>query len=158
MQRWLPPFEWLPPRRLSLLEKEPTVPDPTPPRPAPAHPWKKTARTVLAGIAVAAVVVPIVVDELDVDPSSKAYAFLAGAIALLGLVTRILALPVVDRLLGHIGLGHDDVEASQVLALVAPEENGPRIVAGERAALPTGTSLPSSTTVAQLVPPDALGR
>lgn len=127
------------------------MPDPTPPTPAPAHPWRKTARTVLAGLATAAITIPVIVDELGLDLESETWAWLAGVLVVLGLITRLLALPSVNKVLGMIGLGHDDVEAGQVLALVIPEAESPdRIVAGAKAVQPTGTPLPASTTIEQL--------
>lgn len=156
MQRWLPPFEWLPPRRLTLLAdpKETPVPDPTPPTPAPAHPWKKTARTALAGVITAAVIVPLAVEAAGIDVTAQGWRWLGGTLAVLAAVTRILAVPQVNVLLGRLGLGHDDVESDQVLALVVPESDAPaRIVAGEKALQPTGSPLPATTTVEQLVGP-----
>lgn len=139
------------PHRYVLFLEEDPMPDPTAPTPAPAHPWKKTARTALAGVITAAVLLPLAIEAADIDVTAEGWRWLAGVLAVLAAITRILALPAINTALTRIGLGHDDVEAGQVLALVVPEADGPaRIVAGEKAALPTGTSLPASTTVEQL--------
>lgn len=136
-----------------FLEKETTVPDPT--RLAPAHPWKKTARTVIAGLLTAAVILPLAIDQAGIDLESEAWGWLAGTLAVLAAFTRIMALPQVQLVLSKLRLDHGDVEADQVLALVVPEADfrPARIVAGEKAALPTGSSLPASTTVEQLTGP-----
>lgn len=139
------------PRRYALFLEEDAVPDPTPPTPAPAHPWLKTARTVIAGIITAGVLLPIIVAEAGIDLQSQTWAWLAAVLAVLGAVTRILALPSVNQVLTRVGLGHDDVEAGQVVALMIPEAEHPaRVVAGDASPIPTGTSLPASTTVGQL--------
>lgn len=131
------------------------MPDPTSPAPAPAHPWKKTARTIIAGALTVAVLLPPIVRESGLDLDSTTWAWVAGVLTALGVFTRLMALPAVQRLLALVGLDHGDVEASQVLAMVVPEaESSPaRIVAGEASPIVTGSPLPQSVTVAQLAGP-----
>lgn len=128
------------------------MPDPTPPTSAPAHPWRKTARTVVAGLLTAAVLLPPLVAESGLDLNSETWGWLAGVLAALGVFTRLMALPAAQKLLALAGLDHGDVESGQVLAMVVPEEESPSsAVAGDASPIVTGTVLSNSTTVADLV-------
>lgn len=84
-----------------------------------AHPWRATARTILATalavILTAATIVPgilpIVIEELAKQgltlPDAVGRAtqlVVAICLALTGIITRVMAVPGVDRLLGYIGL------------------------------------------------------
>lgn len=63
------------------------------------HPWRATVRTILAVVAGLALLVPAVLDAVsDGDPSSLG-AWTAGALAVSGAVTRVLALPAVEEFL-----------------------------------------------------------
>lgn len=117
---------------------------------SPAHPWKKTARTVLGGIITAAILLPLAIEAAGIDVTAEGWRWLAGVLAVLAAVTRVLALPQVNALLERIGLGHDDVEAGQVVALQVKDGPGKHVVAGEASVLPTGTPLEVGTTVGEL--------
>ncbi len=56
------------------------------------HPWRATARTVFAAIVGALLLVPIVVAELGV----AGVPWVATAVAIVGTVTRVLAIPAVN--------------------------------------------------------------
>lgn len=71
-----------------------------------AHPVRASLRTVLAVVAAVASITPYVVQILDEGLSGWGAAGIGGqAIIVAGIVTRIMALPGVDRALEHIGLG-----------------------------------------------------
>jgi hypothetical protein len=54
-----------------------------------AHPWRATVRTVLAAVVGLALLAPTVAHELGVE----SIPWVAGALALIAAVTRVLALP-----------------------------------------------------------------
>lgn len=56
------------------------------------HPWRATARTVLAALVGAAIILPEVVEVAGIGHIG----WVAGAVAAAGAVTRVLALPSVD--------------------------------------------------------------
>lgn len=58
-----------------------------------AHPWRATLRTVAAGAVGLLPVVPVVADELGI----ASVPVVAGALAAIGVVTRVLATPVVEE-------------------------------------------------------------
>lgn len=69
------------------------------------HPWRAAARTGLAVLVGAASTTPFVVQILDEQLSGWEAAGIGGqTIAVAGIITRIMALPAVDRALEHIGL------------------------------------------------------
>lgn len=145
-RRWDP--TWLPPHRLDLfLEKETPM---TLPAPAPAHPWIKTARTIVAGVTTAAVLLPLAINAADIDVTAEGWGWLVGVLAVLGAVTRVMAVPAINTALQKLlGLGSQDVEAGKVVALVSPAH---LTVAGEAAAAPTGAILSPAATVRDLRP------
>lgn len=56
------------------------------------HPWRATARTVFAAVVTALPIVPVVVHELGVE----SVPWVAGALVVIGGVTRVLAMPGVN--------------------------------------------------------------
>lgn len=70
-----------------------------------AHPWRAVARTALAIVVGVAVAVPGVVEAITQHDPAQATGWLGGAVAVAGAVTRVMALPAVDRLLAYLGLG-----------------------------------------------------
>jgi hypothetical protein len=65
------------------------------PIPAPTqtqHPWRATIRTVVAGILALIPIAPVLVDYLGVG----AVPWVAGTLAVLATVTRVLAIPAVN--------------------------------------------------------------
>jgi hypothetical protein len=121
------------------------MPDPTAP---PAHPWIKTARTVVAGLLTAAVLIPVAVNAAGIDVTAEGWGWLAGILGVLAAFTRIMAVPAINAALQKVlGLGSKDVEAGQVVALQGPAQT---VVAGEASTLPTGEPLQAGTTVAEL--------
>lgn len=123
------------------------MPDPTA---TPAHPWKKTARTALGGVITAAILLPLAIEAAGIDVTAEGWRWLGGVLVVLAAVTRVLALPQVNVMLERIGLGHDDVEAGQVVALQVQDGRAQTVVAGDASILPTGTPLDVSTTVGEL--------
>lgn len=67
----------------------------------------RTARTILAGIATAAILVPELVRELSAAGIDLVVIWprLAIALAVLGAITRVMATPAGDAVLDKIGLG-----------------------------------------------------
>ena len=67
---------------------------------------KRTVRTVLQGILTAAVLVPLAVAQagLSVDQ----WPWVAGALATLGVVARIMQTPAAQAILSAVGLALDD--------------------------------------------------
>jgi hypothetical protein len=77
--------------------EKPTSPpdDPPPPPPVPTqirHPWRATARTIVAAVVGALALVPIIATTAKLDTIP----LVAGAVAVTGAVTRVLAIPAVD--------------------------------------------------------------
>lgn len=80
------------------------------------HPWRATLRTIVAYLAIAGpallVIIPIIQDELGPYLPDGWSVGLTGAAAvlaaLIGMVTRIMAIPGVQKLLDMIGLGTGD--------------------------------------------------
>jgi hypothetical protein len=58
-------------------------------------PWKATARTIFAGVIAFAAIAPAVAETLGVENLG----WVAGALVILGSVTRVLALPGVEAFL-----------------------------------------------------------
>lgn len=56
------------------------------------HPWRATARTVAAATVTALPLVPVVVHELGLE----SVPWIVSAVAVVGGVTRVLAMPAVD--------------------------------------------------------------
>lgn len=54
-----------------------------------AHPWRATARTVLAAVVGLALLAPKIADELGI----ASVPWVAGALVVIGGITRVLALP-----------------------------------------------------------------
>lgn len=70
-----------------------------PDRPTPtqvAHPWKATARTLFAAAVALAAMAPLLVQASGVDETLGP---VAGALAISGAITRIMAIPQVNRFL-----------------------------------------------------------
>lgn len=68
------------------------------PQPTQArHPWRATARTVLAAGLPLVPVLPELVDALGLE----AYAWAGGIVAAAGVITRVLAVPGVNRWLAR---------------------------------------------------------
>ena len=71
-----------------------------------AHPVRAAVRTGLAVTVAAATTVPFVVQILDEELNGWEAAGIGGqAIAVAGIITRVMAIPAVDALLERIGLG-----------------------------------------------------
>lgn len=68
------------------------------------HPWRATVRTVIQGAAGLAAATPIVAGGLNASTTVPA---IATALAVSAAVTRIMALPEVNRLLAMLGLDAD---------------------------------------------------
>lgn len=86
------------------------------------HPARATARTILAVVLGLASLTPYIVVILDEQLGGWEALGLSGqAIAVAGIVTRIMALPAVDRALEHLGLG----SAPEV----APKSGGGDVIA-----------------------------
>lgn len=58
------------------------------------RPWRATVRTVFAGLVAFAALLPFIIDATKLDP--QVYPWLAGALAIAGGVTRVMALPQVE--------------------------------------------------------------
>jgi hypothetical protein len=67
---------------------------------------KRTARTVLQGVLTAAVLVPLAVSQAGL--SDEQWPWLAGALATLGVIARIMQTPAAQAILGAVGLALDD--------------------------------------------------
>lgn len=65
------------------------------------HPWRATARTIFAGVVSVAAIWGLVVEAAGVDQTGPV---IAATLALAGGITRVMALPQVNELLGKIGL------------------------------------------------------
>ena len=63
-----------------------------------ARPWRATARTAFAVIVALAAMLPLLVDAAGVDETLPP---VAGALAIAGAVTRVLALPAVEAFLAR---------------------------------------------------------
>lgn len=136
----------------------------------PAHPWRRTVRTIIAGLPGAILVVPIIINTLDIDQDKypKMYAFAAGALALTAVLTRILAIPQVEAFLQKFmkWLAADDVATADTLvvvpdAVVGQVDHSTGAVAGAGSELPTGSAVVVSTpieptNVPEQVPPPVL--
>lgn len=66
------------------------------------YPWRAVLRTVIQVIAALAVAVPGVIVASGVD---QTVGWVAAALAVSAVVTRVMANPVVDAVLGKVGLG-----------------------------------------------------
>jgi len=71
-----------------------TAPTPT----QVARPWRATVRTAFAVIVALAAMLPLLIDAAGVDETLPP---VAGALAIAGAVTRVLALPAVEAFLGR---------------------------------------------------------
>lgn len=90
-----------------MSDLENTAPtSPAPKTTQQRYPWKATLRTGLAVIIGAATAVPVVATILDDELSGWELATPLGqTVIVASIVTRIMAAPVVDRALSHVGLG-----------------------------------------------------
>lgn len=70
---------------------------------------KRTIRTVLQGILTAAVLLPLAVTQAGVNVE---WPWVAGTLAGLGVVARLLQTPAAESLLGLVGLALTDPQAS----------------------------------------------
>ncbi len=70
-----------------------------------AHPWRATVRTVLAVLIPAAAAVPVIVEAITQQDTAAVGGLLGAVVAAAGAITRVMALPYIDRLLCKIGLG-----------------------------------------------------
>lgn len=102
-----------------------------------AHPWRRVARTVLQVALALAILIPLVAQELDLDPARLPW--LAVVLAVVGGFTRVMALPAVEVFLRRFvpWLAADDVAAEQVTARVVRGQ----VVAGPASPLPDGTTV-----------------
>lgn len=80
-----------------MTEHEPDHRPPAPPTQV-AHPWKATARTLFAALVALAAMAPLLVDASGADETA---APIAGALAIAGAITRIMAIPQVNDFLGR---------------------------------------------------------
>lgn len=72
-------------------------PHPVPTNPTQArHPWRATVRTIFAAIIALAAMLPLLVEASGVDETAGA---VAGALAIAGGITRIMAIPQVNEFL-----------------------------------------------------------
>ena len=62
------------------------------------HPWRATIRTAVAVVIALAAMLPALVDASGLDDT---WPPAAGALAIAGAITRVMALPVVDRFLAR---------------------------------------------------------
>jgi len=62
------------------------------------HPWRATVRTVVAVVVALAAMLPLLVEASGVD---ETLAPVAGALAIAGAITRVMALPAVDAFLAR---------------------------------------------------------
>lgn len=58
-----------------------------------ARPWRATVRTVFQGVVALAAILPVVLAGLPLGPAA------AGALAIAGTITRIMAIPQVEEFL-----------------------------------------------------------
>jgi hypothetical protein len=84
----------------------------------PAHPWKRTVRTALQVTLALAVMLPLLVQTVGLDPQLP---WLAGVLAVAAAFARVMALPQVEAFLRRFApwLAATDVELEKVTALVA---------------------------------------
>lgn len=68
------------------------------------HPWRAVGRTVIQGAAGIAAAIPVVASGLNMGTGVGA---VATALAVSAVVTRVMALPEVNRLLAMLGLDAD---------------------------------------------------
>lgn len=127
------------------------MPEPTLPTPAPAHPWIKTARTIVAGVVTAAVLLPLAIQAAGIDVTAEGWAWLGAVLGVLAAVTRIMAVPQINAALQKVlGLGSKDVAAGQVVVMQVGRGRHHAVVAGDASDLPTGTPLKAGTIVGEL--------
>lgn len=62
------------------------------------HPWRATVRTVVAVVVALAAMLPLLIEASGVD---ETLAPVAGALAIAGAITRIMALPAVEAFLAR---------------------------------------------------------
>lgn len=62
------------------------------------HPWRATVRTVFAVVVALAAMLPLLVEASGVD---ETLAPVAGALAIAGAITRVMALPAVNAFLAR---------------------------------------------------------
>jgi hypothetical protein len=115
-----------------------------------AHPWRRVLRTIIAGLPGAVIAVPLIINQLNLDPDKypKLYAFAAGVLALTAIITRLLAISQVEAFLQKTlkFLAADDVATEDTLAVVpgavvGPVDNTTGAVAGTGSELPTGSAV-----------------
>ncbi|MFE0877326.1 hypothetical protein ACFW4X_21125 [Streptomyces smyrnaeus] len=63
---------------------------------------KRTVRTIIQGVVAFAVALPAIVDASGIPASLP---WVAGALAVAGGLSRVMALPAVEQLLDRVGLG-----------------------------------------------------
>lgn len=71
--------------------------EPVPPTQA-QHPWRATVRTLFAAVVALAAMLPLLVDASGLDETAGP---VAGALAIAGAITRIMAIPQVNDFLGQ---------------------------------------------------------
>lgn len=69
------------------------------------YPWRATLRTVLAVLIPAILAAPEIVAAITQDEPGRATGILGLIVVVSGAITRIMAVPAVDRALARIGLG-----------------------------------------------------
>jgi uncharacterized membrane protein len=84
-----------------MSEEQPVVPVPS----QVAHPSKAVLRTVVQTVVTLAAVIPLVVEVIGDDSPVWLVPILTGAVVLAGVVTRIMAIPMVNGWLTSVGLG-----------------------------------------------------
>lgn len=63
----------------------------------PLTPWRRTVRTIFQALVGLAVMLPVLVSQTGLDPAQIPW--LAGVLAIAALITRLMALPVVEAFL-----------------------------------------------------------
>lgn len=73
-------------------------------------PWRATIRTVLQTVVALAVAVPVIIAAVEAGSPGLTGAAGLAAITAAGIVTRVMALPVVNDLLTRVGLGPEPAQ------------------------------------------------
>ncbi len=69
------------------------------------HPWKATARTILSTVVAIAAGMPLIITAITDQDPELATGGAAIALAVAGIITRLMAVPVVNDVLTLVGLG-----------------------------------------------------
>lgn len=69
------------------------------------HPWKATARTILSTVVAIAAGMPLIITAITNQDAELATGGMAIALAVSGVITRLMAVPVINDALTAIGLG-----------------------------------------------------